>query len=136
MSLKKATLLGLISAIFSIQLSLLFNQIYSKGLDVNFSKVLTYTGIVIANLIGCFLMAIGYYIIIKFDRLRLLAFFNILIVVVSFISIIGVFGFQLPMEIEYPELFPGLAIPMHFFPCISYLSLIPFFKKKNYGILN
>jgi len=38
---------------------------------------------------------------------------------------------SLPLDIEYPEMFPGLAITMHFFPAIIFFGLYPFFTKPR-----
>jgi hypothetical protein len=38
---------------------------------------------------------------------------------------------SLPLDIEYPELFPGLVVPMHFFPAYAFLTIYPFFKQTN-----
>jgi hypothetical protein len=50
--------------------------------------------------------------------------------VLSFASIIGAIGMTLPLDIDFPELFPGLVVPMHFFPALAYFAIAPFFKKE------
>lgn len=128
MSFKKVVLLGTTSSVVSIILCLIYNQIYSKAFDLDFSNVLTMVGIIMSNFISCFLMAFSYFLIVKLKLIKFLGYLNILIVIFSFVSILGVFGFQLPMEIESPELFPGLAIPMHFFPALTFFMITPVLK--------
>lgn len=131
MTIKRTIILGTISSLFSIILCLIYNEIYSKAFDVDFSSVLTIFAVIISNFLGCYLMAFSYFLIVKWNRVKLLGILNILIVILSFVSILGVFGFQLPMEIESPELFPGLAIPMHFFPVLFFLSFATSSINKN-----
>jgi hypothetical protein len=42
---------------------------------------------------------------------------------------------SLPLDIDFPEMFPGLAIPLHFIPAMIFFGLDPFFK-KNRAICN
>jgi hypothetical protein len=73
-------------------------------------------------------MASGYKLILAWKGENALGWINIIYSVLSFASIIGVIGYNLPLEIEFPEMFPGLVIPMHFFPILSFLTVYPFFK--------
>jgi hypothetical protein len=34
---------------------------------------------------------------------------------------------SLPLDIKSPELFPGLAVPLVFFPCLSWHTVNPLF---------
>ena len=131
MNWKKGFLLGLTSAALSAIAGSLYNQVYSKAFYVDFSTILNWQGITIASLIGCILMSIAYVLLFKWKKENFLGFANILFAIVSFASIIGVLSFKLPLEMEMPELFPGLAIPMHFFPALSFLTVYPFFKSKS-----
>jgi len=56
--------------------------------------------------------------------------FNLLFVVLTFASILRPIGFIMPLDQESPELFPGLAVPMHFFPALGWFALKPFFGKS------
>jgi len=130
MTLKKTALHVLISAILAIAASLIYNDIYSTALDVNFGKVVNMGGIIGATVFGCVLIGLTYYFGFKWKGEKLLGWINIGIAVLSFASIAGVLGAQLPMDLESPELFPGLVIPMHFFPALSVFTIAPFFKSK------
>jgi hypothetical protein len=131
MNWKKGLLLGLTSAILSAIAGTLYNQVYSKAFYVDFSTVLNWQGITMASLIGCILMSVTYVLLFKWKKEKFLGWANILFAIVSFASIISVLSFKLPLEMEMPELFPGLAIPMHFFPALSFLTVYPFFKNKT-----
>jgi hypothetical protein len=42
-----------------------------------------------------------------------------------------IFMIRLPLDIEHPELFPALAIPLELFPVIAFYILIPFFNYQS-----
>lgn len=130
MTLKKTLLHALISTVLATTACLIYNSIYSKAFYVDFGKVMNPAGIFITCLIGCLLMALAYFFGMKWKGEASFGWINILISVLSFVSIIGVLGMQLPLDIESPEMFPGLAIPMHFFPALSFFAIFPFFKPK------
>jgi hypothetical protein len=131
MSLQKYLIQAMVSAVLSSIACLLYNSIYSNAFDVNFSAVLNITGIIGSSLFGCLLMGFAYYLGTRWKGEKLIGWINILIAVLSFASIVGVLGFQLPVSMDSPELFPGLAIPMHFFPALSFFSVAPFFITKS-----
>jgi hypothetical protein len=131
MNLKKGLLLGLISGIVAGGVGTLYNAIYSEAFYVDFSSVLNATGIFIASIIGCLLMGLGYVIAARLKRSLLIPILNVLYCILSFASIIGILDFKLPLTMDGPEAFPGLAIPMHFFPALSFLALVPFFWKHE-----
>ena len=56
---------------------------------------------------------------------------NLVIAVLSFASIISPISMSLPLDIESPELFPGLVVPMHFFPALAFFAISPFFKTQK-----
>ncbi|MDR0801381.1 hypothetical protein [Fluviicola sp.] len=129
MNFTKGLLLGLTSGILSSGVCIAYNEIYSEAFYINFSSVLTITGIVLSSILGCLLMAMGYVIITKLKKTVLIPWLNVLYCILSFVSVISVLGYKLPLDVEFPEMFPGLAVPMHFFPTLSFLALVPFFLK-------
>lgn len=131
MNLKKGILLGVTSGIVAGGVGTLYNAIYNEAFYTDFSSVLNPTGIFIACMIGCLLMGLGYVIAARLKRPLLIPILNILYCILSFASIIGVLDFKLPLTMDGPEAFPGLAIPMHFFPALSFLALVPFFWKHE-----
>ena len=110
-----------------ISLKIVYNSIYSSAFELDFSSILNIGGIVGSTLIGCVLMGLAYYLGYRWKGEKLFRWINIIISVLSFVSIMGVLGMQLPLTIESPEMFPGLAIPMHFFPALSFLVVYSFF---------
>ena len=83
-----------------------------------------------ACVLGAFVAAIGYYLLSLVLKGKTEMVFNLLFVILSFASILGPIGFKLPLEQDTPELFPGLAVPMHFFPALGWFALKPLFGKS------
>jgi hypothetical protein len=131
MTFTKTLLLGLISGIISGLICLMYSFIYSDSFFVDFSSILNPAGMFISSIIGTLLMSIGYFFLLKWKKGQFIPLANIFYSALSFGSIVGVLAFKLPLDMEFPEMFPGLAIPMHFFPALSFLSLAPFFLKYS-----
>ena len=55
--------------------------------------------------------------------------FNFFFSISSFACVIIPISITLPLTIPYPELFPGLAVPMVFFPAMAWFTVNPLFKK-------
>lgn len=128
MMLKKISFQTLIAAVLAIVACAIYNSIYSKAFDVNFSSVLNMGGIIGSCVFGCILIGVTYYLAYRWKGEKLIGWVNVLVAVLSFASIVGPLGMSLPVEMDSPELFPGLAIPMHFFPAFAFFTLSPFFK--------
>lgn len=127
---RKFLLHALTAAALSGLASVIYNAIYKTVYSVNFSAVINQGSILGACTFACILIAVGNFIIFKWSGDKFTGLYNLVILGLSFISIIGVFTFRLPLDVELPELFPALAIPMHFFPALAYFSLAPFFHQE------
>ena len=130
MQFRKAILLAGVSAALSITACLIYNKVYSGSFYVDFSKIISPTSMIMTCLVACTIMALGYALVTKWRPSINKGWINLLFLVLSFASIVLVLSFKLPLEIEFPELFPGLAIPMHFFPVLAFLAMVPFFKSN------
>lgn len=128
---KKFLIHALTGAVLSGMASVIYNLIYKKSFYVNFSSVINTTSIIGACTFACMLIAIGHFIVFKWKGAKLIGLYNIVVLVLSFASIIGVLSFLLPLDVEFPEMFIGLAIPMHFFPALAYFAVEPFFKDRS-----
>lgn len=128
MNWKQALIMGVAGSLLSSLASIIYLNIYKEALVVDFSKVAGISNIIAACSIGCLLMAVGYKLALKWKGIKTIGWLNILFSVFSFASIAGVMGFNLPLDTESPELFPGMIIPMHFFPILAILTIYPFFK--------
>lgn len=131
MSIAKTFFIAIASSIISIAMSLVYNKLYFDSLGADFSLVVTPIGIISACLIGGLLLAWGNFFALKLFKSKGQIIFNLSAGVLSFASLIGVFATTLPLEIEFPEMFPGLVSPMHFFPVMAHLALLPLFVSKD-----
>lgn len=126
--MKKIFIQGLVAGILSALASIIYSTIYQNTMLTDFGKVINIGSIIGSSLIGCMLIALGYFALLKSNKTSLAGWLNIIICLLSFASIIGPIGMSLPLDIESPELFPGLVVPMHFFPALSFFAIAPFFR--------
>lgn len=122
---------GFIAGALSALAGVIYLYLYQNLLFLDFSLVLNQWSIIGASFFASFLMAIGYYLVHCYGKPSFKGWLNILIVVLTFMSILGPITMTLPLDLDFPELFPGLAVPMHFFPAMIFFGLIPFFDKKT-----
>jgi len=129
--MKSYLLHGVVAGILSALTSVIFLNVYKILYFVDYSLVINTGSIIGASIIGCVFMAIGYFLLEKIKKDNLIGGLNLVFIIVSFISIFPPMTMSLPYEVEFPELFPGLVIPMHFFPIMFFLGIAPFFKRNN-----
>jgi hypothetical protein len=132
MTWKQTFIMGIAGSLLSSLASIIYVNIYQEALLVDFSKIAGITNIIAASTIGCLLMAICYKLAIQWKGTKAVGWLNIVFSIFSFASIAEVLGFNMPLDTVSPELFPGMVIPMHFFPILSILTIFPFFKINNY----
>jgi hypothetical protein len=128
--MKKSLIHGIIAGILTAVAGIVYQRVYEEALFLDFSSVINPGSVTGASIFGCMLMAVGYGLLEHFKRPNLKGWLNVLITVLSFLSILGPLGVTLPLDVEFPEMFPGLAIPMHFFPAMIFFGLYPFFKNS------
>jgi hypothetical protein len=106
--------------------------LYQELLFTEFKNVISFSSITVTSITACLIMAAGYRLVqAKYNTKKAVGWLGIVYVVLSFVSILKPFLLSLPLNVENPELFPGLAVPMHFFPVISFLAVLPFFKLEE-----
>ena len=127
--MKKTFFHGIIAGLLAAVAGIIYLNIYQNTLGTGFNKIINPGSISGVSLIACMLMALSYWALEKFNKERLKGWINIIIALLSFASILSPISMSLPLDIKNPELFPGLAVPMHFFPAIAFFCLVPFFKE-------
>jgi hypothetical protein len=132
---KKALLLGIVSGLLAGFVSLAYSHIYVSSEDGTdgFLKIASPAGIIIGSLAGGVLAAIGYWSLNRLLKHNGEIVFNFLFVILSFAAMLPAFGAKLPRELTAPELFPGMVIPMHFFPALAWFTLKPLFFRHRRG---
>jgi hypothetical protein len=129
---KKSLILGIVSGIMAGIASLVYAKVYHSSLGADFSKVTTTEKIFAASIFGTVLAAIGYWLLDKWLRKNGEIVFNLLFTILSFATLLAPFAAKLPLDMEAPELFPGMAIPMHLFPALAWFTLKPLFFRNAY----
>jgi len=130
MTFKTVLIRGLVAAIASSLACIVWDKIYYFAMMTDFSAIINYGSIIGANIFAGVLMAIGYFVITKYVKKNGVLVFNILLATLSIASFYGPLSTSLPLDIMAPELFLGLAAPMHLFPALAWLTLQPLFEKK------
>ena len=126
--MKKIFLHGIIAGVLAAIAGIIYFNIYQNTLGTAFNKVVNPGAITGACIFACAIMSAGYVLLERFNKQKLYGWMNVVIAVLSFASIIGPISISLPLDIKNPELFPGLVVPMHFFPAMAYFCIAPFFK--------
>src|ERR1017187_4168851 len=96
---------SIISGILASAAGIIYDRIYFFATEVDFSKVLNTGSIIGLNIMVC--IAAG------------IIFFSGVMIPISI---------SLPLKIQMPELFPGLAVPMVFFPVMAWYTIRPLYK--------
>jgi len=103
---------------------------YYKINEADFSRVASTVRILAASLFGGIVAAIGYTVLDKMLKAKGEIVFNFVFTLLSFASLLLPIGFRSNPPIDTPELFPGMVIPMHFFPALAWYTLKPLFIRR------
>ncbi|MBS1600350.1 MAG: hypothetical protein JST75_19130 [Bacteroidetes bacterium] len=127
---KKIFLHGLIAGVLSAIVSVIYYRVHYFAFEVDFSKLVNVAGLLGINLLSCMIAATGYWLFKKWFKDKGEIIFNLSFSILSFASIVIPLAAKLPLDIQNPELFPGLTVPMHFFPALAWFTIAPLFKEK------
>ncbi len=128
---KKSLLLGIVSGLLAGVAGVIYAHIYYSINEADFSKVASVVKILAASLFGGVLAAVGYSLLTRWLKDKGEIVFNLLFTLISFASLLGPIAMRLPRNIDTPELFPGMVIPMHFFPALAWYTLKPLFFRNR-----
>jgi ABC-type branched-subunit amino acid transport system permease subunit len=128
---KKSLVLGLVAGLLAGIAGVIYARLYYSINEADFSQVASAVKIISASLFGGILAAIGYTLLDRWLATRGEIVFNLIFTLISFISLLGPIAVRLPRNIDTPELFPGMVIPMHFFPALAWFTLKPLFIKSK-----
>lgn len=126
---KKLLLLGAVAGLLSGIASIIYQKVYTTSLGEGFTAIVKPVSVIASSILGCLVAASGYMVLYKWLKDKGEIIFNFIFTIFSFASIVAPFAAKLPFDIEAPELFPGLVIPMHFFPALAWFTLKPLFIK-------
>lgn len=129
--MKKIFIHGIVSGILAALAGMVYNYAYTAAMWVDFSAIINPASILGASLFGTLMTSAGYAVFIRWVRKNADAWFNVLLLLLSFATFVASFAFTLPLETESPELFPGLSIPLHLFPALFWLATKPLWNTKT-----
>jgi hypothetical protein len=128
---RKNFLHGIIAGVLSSVAGIIYYHIYYFANEADFSKIVNPLNIVSLNISFCLVIGIIHSILTKLFKKNPEFLFNLTISIFTFLLILFPLSITLPFSIKYPELFPGLVIPMLFFPAFSWFTLNPLFDKQK-----
>jgi hypothetical protein len=106
----------------------IYNQIYFFATQIDYSGIVNVGSLISLNLGVSLLAGLFYWLLITISKNGAIIF-NFVYSVGSFACLIIPLAITLPLSTPFPEMFPGLTIPMVFFPVIAWLTIDPLFKK-------
>ena len=128
---KKIFFHGITAAVLASIAAIIYNRIYFFATEADFSRVLNTASLVGLNAIVCLLAAFIFWILQALLKKKGEIIFNFIFSVVSFACVIIPISLTLPLDIQFPELFPGLAVPMMFFPAVAWYTVQPLFVLRE-----
>ncbi len=118
---------GLISGIMAALAAIIYSRIHYFATEADFSKIINQGTMISLNLIVCLIISIAYFFFTGKPKKNTVIIFHLLVSLLSFAAVIIPISISLPLSIKSPELFPGLAVPMIFFPALSWFTFKPLF---------
>ena len=125
---KKVLYHSLLAGVLASVAGIIYNRIYFFATEADFSKVLNTGSIIGLNIMVCIAAGLVYWGLIKSMNKKGEILFNFLFSIISFACVMIPISISLPLKIQFPELFPGLAVPMVFFPAIAWFTVRPLFN--------
>ncbi len=126
---KKIFMAGILSGILASIAGIIYNRIYFFATQADFSAVLNTRSIIGLNMFICLAASIKLWVFTKwFGVGKAERFFNLLFSILSFGAVMIPISINLPLKVSFPELFPGLAVPMVFFPAMAWYTVRPWWS--------
>lgn len=127
--LKKIFYHSLLAGILASIAGIVYYHIYFFATEADFSNVLNKGTIIGLNIMVCIVAGMVYWALVKSLRKKGEIVFNFLFSIISFACVMIPISLTLPLKIQFPELFPGLAVPMVFFPALAWFTVKPLFSR-------
>lgn len=111
--------------------AIIYSRIHYFATQADFAAVINPGTIISLNIGVCLLISIAFYLFTTFAKKIRIIVFNLLISILSFAAVIIPISVSLPLSVRNPELFPGLAVPMVFFPVLAWFTFKPLFVEET-----
>jgi hypothetical protein len=126
---KKIFLQAILASLLAFTAAVIYRKIYLFATEMDFSKVLSLIRLASLSILISMLAAFLCYGLSRWLGKRGEILFNFLFSISSFASVMIPISITLPLSTHSPELFPGLGVPMVFFPAMAWYTVNPLFKK-------
>ena len=128
---KKDFIQGIIAGILASIAGIIYSRVYFFANEADFSNIVNVYSIIGLNLAACIVIAFLHTALVKWIKKVAELIFNLALSILSFALIVIPLSITLPLNVQFPELFPGLVIPMLFFPSMAWFTLNPFFSSPE-----
>jgi hypothetical protein len=128
---KKTFLHAVLASVLASLVGIIYDRIYHFATEVDFSHVLNKKTIIGFSVLISMLAALLNYFLIRWLKKIGEIVFNFFFSIISFAAVMIPISISLPLNVKFPELFPGLAVPMVFFPAMAWYTLKPLFENNN-----
>lgn len=122
---------SLVAGILAAIAANIYNQIYFFATQIDYSNIINVWSLIALNLFVSLVAGILYWLLQTLFRIKGAIIFNFVYSVGSFACLIIPLAITLPLSTPFPELFPGLTVPMVFFPVIAWMTIDPLFNKRE-----
>ena len=122
---------GIIAGILASIAGIIYSHVYFFANEADFSSIVNGYSIVGLNIAACIVIAFLHAASLKWVKKFAELIFNLILSVLSFALIVIPLSITLPLNVQFPELFPGLVVPMLFFPSIAWFTLNPLFDRPE-----
>src|SRR3569833_4319724 len=128
---KKAFFHGLVAAVLAAIAAIIYYRIYFFATEADFSRIINVGSITGISVAVCIAATFIYVALVKWLNRTGEIIFSFLFSIISFACVMVPISVSLPLDIKTPELFPGLAVPMVFFPAVAWYTLKPLFADRS-----
>ena len=121
---------SLVAGILAAVAAIIYNQIYFFATEVDYSNIINPASLIGMNMLVSLVAGLLYGLLTSLFKNRGAVVFNFVYSIGSFACVIIPIAITLPLTTAFPELFPGLTVPMVFFPVLAWMTIDPLFKKN------
>ncbi|MES2277174.1 MAG: hypothetical protein V4592_14190 [Bacteroidota bacterium] len=122
---------GVTAAILAAIAAIIYNRIYFFATEADFSKIINYGSMIGGSFAISMVATFLYFGLVSWLKQTGEIIFNFVFSIASFACVMIPISISLPLNIQMPELFPGLAVPMVFFPALAWYTVKPLFTAKG-----
>lgn len=127
---RKSFLQGLLAGLLAWLAAVIYNRIYYFATELDFSRIINWKSLLGYSILVSMVAAFVHAGISRLLKNKAEIFFNLVYSILSFAAVMIPISVSLPLDIKSPELFPGLAVPMVFFPALAWFTISPLFTRS------